>query len=96
MSDPEDVIRAAEKVAGVLESHGVESMVIGAVALAAHGYVRFTEDLDLGVNTDLGTLGQTADALRKAGFESTFESQTATIRSGASSMFGVHSVWSTS
>jgi len=44
-------------------------VVIGAVALAAHGYVRFTEDLDLGVNTDLGTLKQVVDALRTAGFE---------------------------
>jgi hypothetical protein len=35
----------------------------------AHGYVRFTEDLDLGVNTDLGTLRQAADALRTAGFK---------------------------
>ena len=69
MSDPEEVIRAAEEVAGVLESHGVEAVVIGAVALAAHGYVRFTEDLDLGVSTDLGTLGQTAAALRTAGFD---------------------------
>jgi hypothetical protein len=58
MSDPEQVIRAAEKVAGILESRGVGAVVIGAVALAAHGYVRFTEDLDLGVNTDLGTLRQ--------------------------------------
>ena len=52
MSDPEEVIRAAEEVAGILESRGVGAMVIGAVALAAHGYVRFTEDLDLGVNTE--------------------------------------------
>lgn len=44
-------------------------MVIGGVALAAHGYVRFTEDIDLGVNADLGTLRQAADALRTAGFE---------------------------
>ena len=27
-----------------------------AIALAAHGYVRFTDDLDLGVNTDPNTL----------------------------------------
>jgi hypothetical protein len=68
MSDPEGVIRAAEEVAGVLESQGVEPLVIGAVALAAHGYVRFTEDLDLGVNTDLGTLRRAAEALRTSGF----------------------------
>ena len=69
MTDPDEVIRAAEEVTGILESRGVGALVIGAVALAAHGYVRFTEDLDLGVNTDLGTLNQVADALRTAGFE---------------------------
>lgn len=69
MSDPEAVIRAAEEVAGILESQGVGAVVIGAVALAAHGYVRFTEDLDLGVNTDLGTLCKVAEMLRTAGFD---------------------------
>jgi hypothetical protein len=69
MTDPDEVIRAAEEVTGILESRGVGTLVIGAVALAAHGYVRFTEDLDLGVNTDLGTLNQVADALQTAGFE---------------------------
>ena len=42
MTDPDEVIRAAEEVTGILESRGVEALVIGAVALAAHGYVRFT------------------------------------------------------
>ena len=69
MSDPAEVIRAAEEVASVLESRGVEALVIGAVALAAHGYVRFTDDLDLGVNTDLGTLRKAAEALRHSGFQ---------------------------
>ena len=27
--------------------HGIDYMVIGAVALMAHGYPRFTEDIDL-------------------------------------------------
>ena len=69
MANPDDVIRAAEEVAEILESRGVGAVVIGAVALAAHGYVRFTEDLDLGVNTDLGTLSRVAEALQTAGFE---------------------------
>src|SRR5438045_8788207 len=30
-----------------LEEHGIDYMVIGAVALLAHGYPRFTEDIDL-------------------------------------------------
>ena len=69
MTDPDEVIRAAEEVTGILESRGVGALVIGAVALAAHGYVRFTEELDLGVNSDLGTLNQVADALQTTGFE---------------------------
>jgi hypothetical protein len=72
MSYPDGMIRSAEEVAGVLEPRGVGAVVIGAVALAAHGYVRFTEDLDLGVNTDLGTLKRVAEALRTAGFHVEF------------------------
>src|SRR5437764_6958528 len=30
-----------------LEQHGIDYMVIGAVALLAYGYPRFTEDIDL-------------------------------------------------
>lgn len=66
MTDPDAIIRAAEEIADVLQSQGVASVVIGAVALAAHGYVRFTEDLDLGVNTDLVTLRHVAQVLRTA------------------------------
>mgnify|MGYP006274091921 CR=1 FL=1 len=69
MPDPEDLLRAAERVAAILEKQRVGSIVIGAVALAAHGYVRFTETIDLAVNVDLRTLKTIADALRSAGFE---------------------------
>ncbi len=30
-----------------LEQHGIDYMVVGAIALIAHGYKRFTEDIDL-------------------------------------------------
>ncbi|MFM8702668.1 MAG: hypothetical protein ACKOWG_14255 [Planctomycetia bacterium] len=69
MGNPDEIIRAAEEVAGILESRGVGAVVIGAVALAAHGYVRFTQDLDLGVSTDLGTLRKVAETLQTAGFD---------------------------
>jgi hypothetical protein len=69
MSDPEDMIRAAEHVAEILERQSVGALVIGAAALAAHGYVRFTADLDLGVNTDLPTLRTVVDILRTEGFD---------------------------
>jgi len=67
--DPVAIIRVAEEIADTLQSQGVGAVVIGAVALAAHGYVRFTEDLDLGVTTDLDTLRRIAEALRAAGFD---------------------------
>jgi hypothetical protein len=35
------------RLASDLEEHGINYMVIGAVALIAHGYRRFTEDIDL-------------------------------------------------
>jgi hypothetical protein len=57
-----------EEVAGLLRDNGVDAVVIGAVALAAHRYVRYTEDIDLGVNADLPTLRTTVAHLREAGF----------------------------
>lgn len=68
MRGPEEIIQAAEEIAGILELRGVGAVVIGAVALAAHGYVRFTQDLDLGVNTDLSTLRSAAREEQGAGF----------------------------
>jgi hypothetical protein len=35
------------RLASDLEQHSIDYMVIGAVALIAHGYPRFTEDIDL-------------------------------------------------
>src|SRR5882672_3779806 len=35
------------KLTADLREHGIDYMVIGAVALLAHGYPRFTEDIDL-------------------------------------------------
>ena len=43
-------------------------MVIGAVALAAHNYVRQTEDVDLGVNADVRKLRELTESLKERGF----------------------------
>ncbi|MEI6177793.1 MAG: hypothetical protein WCS43_12950 [Verrucomicrobiota bacterium] len=40
MSDAESNLRAAERVASLLVENGAPAVVIGAVALAAHRYVR--------------------------------------------------------
>lgn len=39
--------RTLERLSTDLEKHGIDYAVIGAVALLAHGYPRFTEDIDL-------------------------------------------------
>lgn len=69
MSHPNDLLRTAEEILGILARHHLDAVVIGAVALAAHHYVRQTDDLDLGVNADLPTLRAAVGSLREAGFE---------------------------
>lgn len=59
---------AAERIAEILARGGIETALIGAVALAAHRYPRSTEDLDLAVGVDPGRLDQIAADLRRAGF----------------------------
>lgn len=55
--DPlERALEVADRIRALLATKGVKSAVIGAAALAAHGYARGTADLDLGVATDLATL----------------------------------------
>lgn len=68
MSDAEATLEAAESVATVLQEFQVDVVVIGAIALAAHHYVRYTENIDLGINTDLATLHQITDAVQANGF----------------------------
>lgn len=44
-------------------AHGVEYLVVGAHALAAHGHVRATKDLDVWVRPDPGNAARTLHAL---------------------------------
>lgn len=44
--------RTVAQLASDLDQHGIEYMVIGAVALTAHGYFRFTADVDLVLTAD--------------------------------------------
>ena len=65
----ERTLEIAERVSQVLEEHGAPCALIGAMALAAHGYPRMTEDVDLATATDpFGVLRKVADALRSEGF----------------------------
>jgi len=63
MDDSEALLHAAEDVLRLLQKHGIDAVVIGAVALAAYHYVRQTEDIDLGVNADLSRLQALAASL---------------------------------
>lgn len=58
----------AEEIAEILACSGVESALIGAVALAAHRYPRSTEDIDLAIGVEPRRLEDIALELRRAGF----------------------------
>lgn len=49
----------------VLDAEGIRFVVIGGVAVGAHGYVRGTEDLDLVPDPDPANLDRLTDALTK-------------------------------
>ncbi len=68
MNEADTILQAADEVVAILRHHRVDAVVIGAVALAAFHYVRYTENVDLGVNADLPTLRAVADACRRAGY----------------------------
>lgn len=46
------VNKTLKRLASDLKSHNIDYVVIGAVALLAHGYRRFTEDIDLVMTRD--------------------------------------------
>jgi hypothetical protein len=56
-------LRPRELLAG-LASHEVEFVVIGGFALAPHGYVRATKDIDIVPSPDVANLARLAVALR--------------------------------
>lgn len=58
----------ADRVAAVAQDLGIESAVIGAVAMAAHNYVRATMDIDLATAVNVyPDLQRLADRLRETG-----------------------------
>lgn len=67
MNGSDELLREAEEILALLRRHRVDAVVIGAVALAAHHYVRMTDDLNLGVNANVATLREIAASLREAG-----------------------------
>jgi hypothetical protein len=51
-----------------LHEHGVRYLVAGGLAVVAHGYVRFTADVDLVLEMDARNLRAAVDALRALGY----------------------------
>lgn len=72
MSNAESNIEAAERIVGLLRNHGVHAVLIGAIALAAHHYVRQTVDIDLGVDADLKTMRKIAACLESEHYKVAF------------------------
>ena len=66
----ERTLSVAQAIAASLRETGTPSAVIGAIALAFHGYVRATQDVDLATHVDPRTvLRNLARALRRQGYE---------------------------
>ena len=72
MTRPPDLLDTTERIAALLAEQGIQAMVIGAAAMAAHRYVRHTEDIDLGVNVPIRDLATVAGSLRAVGLEAIF------------------------
>lgn len=67
----ERTLEVARRVSAILTREGVAHAVVGSVAMALHGYVRATRDLDLGVLVPPSPrLGAIAAALLREGLRS--------------------------
>ncbi len=55
-------------VSKALHDAGVKFLVCGGQAVVAHGYVRFTADLDIAIRLDSATVRNAAAALKSAGY----------------------------
>lgn len=75
---------ALSRLANDLEEHGIDYAVMGAVALLAHGYPRFTEDIDL-IMTKEG-LKKFHDELVGLGYQPAFPDAIKRVRSTAESI----------
>jgi hypothetical protein len=72
MAEPgtlERTLEAAQEVLDVLGEQGLEAVLIGATALAIHGYPRETRDLDLAIAADPRSLHEVARRLKARGHQ---------------------------
>jgi hypothetical protein len=61
-------LAAVEDVAQALARHKVRFLVVGGLAVAAHGYMRFTADVDLVIQLDPANVRNAFAALAEAGY----------------------------
>ena len=59
-----------KEFAGWLNANGVEYLVVGGYALAAHGHPRYTGDIDFWISPESLNIERVLDALRDLGFGS--------------------------
>lgn len=64
MSTPDRVFDAQE-ILRVLAAHGVDFVVIGGIAVQAHGYIRWTKDLDVIVRPTTLNFSRLSEAFRE-------------------------------
>jgi hypothetical protein len=64
-------LAAIEAVAGALNAHQVRFLVVGGLAVAAHGYIRFTADLDVVIQLDAANVREAFAALAEVGYRPT-------------------------
>lgn len=91
MSELGDLVSLADQVSSVARERGIETALIGAAALAAYGYVRATEDIDLGTAVfDLFELHSLTAVLRERGLNASLRTPDDEDQLG-----GVIRVWTT-
>lgn len=61
-------INEAGRIGSILADEGISVIIIGAIALAAHGYIRATKDVDLGVNIRIKDLARIHQRLITLGY----------------------------
>ena len=65
----EDTLDETERIVAILANEGVQSIIIGAIALAVHQYDRLTKDVDLGVNISVNQMEELLELLVEQGYE---------------------------
>ncbi len=62
------LLKAAVTVAAALKDAGFETILIGGVAMAAHNFIRLTDDIDFALNAPIRSMRGIAEAIVRKGF----------------------------